>query len=135
MLQPYREEAEDATSTLAERTLSRGQLQQVQHFIHTNLGGKISLGELAKLTDSSPWHFSRKFKRATGLPPRQYLIQRRLEKAKALLESSELTIAEVAQFVGFFDQSHFVKQFKTRVGLTPKDYREWLSMAVTLESR
>jgi AraC family transcriptional regulator len=116
-------ESNDDPRPSVEGALSQGQLHQVQKFIHTSLGSKIRLEELAKLANSSPSHFSRQFKRATGLPPRQYLIQHRLEQAKTLLRESKLTVAEVSQLVGFFDQSHLVKQFKTRVGVTPKDYR------------
>ena len=114
------------SSPIAESALSQQKLHRAREFIHTYLSDDISLGDLADLTDSSPWHFCRQFKRATGLAPRQYLIWHRLEKAKDLLQKSELTIAEVAQLAGFFDQSHFVKQFKSRVGVTPKDYRKGL---------
>jgi AraC family transcriptional regulator len=112
---------ENVNST--ESPFSQKQLAHIHDFINTYLCDNLRLEELASLTNSSPWYFSRQFKRATGLPPRQYLIQQRLEKAKALLEGGELSIAEVAHIVGFFDQSHFVRYFKTRVGTTPKDYR------------
>lgn len=118
------ETIEVSSEDLPERGLSRAQLHLVIDFINTYLSNEIRLEELAKLTNSSPTYFSKQFKRATGLPPRQYLIQQRLEKAKALLRGSELTVAEVSQVVGFFDQSHLVRCFKVWVGVTPKDYRE-----------
>jgi AraC family transcriptional regulator len=112
------------TKDLPKRGLSQGQLRLVRDFINDYLGNEIRLEELAALTNSSPAHFTKQFKCSTGLPPHQYLIQQRVERAKALLSTGELSIAEVSQSVGFFDQSHLVRHFKYWVGVTPKDYRE-----------
>jgi AraC family transcriptional regulator len=112
------------TKDLPERGLSQGQLRLVRDFINDYLGNEIRLEELAALTHSSPSHFTKQFKCSTGLPPHQYLIQQRVERAKELLSTSELSIAEVSQVVGFFDQSHLVRHFKYWVGVTPKDYRD-----------
>ncbi len=104
--------------------LSHGQLRLVHDFIGDYLAMNIGLPELAALTGLSHSHFTKQFKRATGLPPYQYVIRQRVERAKTLLCDKELNIAEVSQAVGFFDQSHFVRHFKARVGVTPSDYRE-----------
>lgn len=55
-----------------------------------------------------------------GVTPHQYILQRRIEKAKYLLQQGKLSIAEVAATVGFCDQSHFTRYFKRIVGVTPK---------------
>jgi AraC family transcriptional regulator len=112
------------TKDLPERGLSQGQLRLVRDFINDCLGNEIRLEELAALTDMSPLCFTKQFKRSTGLPPHQYLIQQRVERAKELLSGGELSVAEVSQVVGFFDQSHLVRHFKYWVGVRPKDYRE-----------
>ena len=109
---------------LSNRGLSQGQLRLVRDFINDYLGNEIKLEELAALTHLSPSHFTKQFKRSTGLPPHQYLIQQRIERAKELLSNAVLTIAEVSQVVGFFDQSHLVRHFKYWVGVTPRDYRD-----------
>jgi AraC family transcriptional regulator len=75
---------------------------------------------LAAVARLSPFHFARQFKEATGLPPHQYVISRRVERAKQLLqEGAELSLAEVAAHVGFSDQSQFSHHFKRHVGVTP----------------
>lgn len=113
-----------SSKELPERGLSHEQLRLVRDFINDYLGNEIRLEELAALANSSPARFTKQFKRSTGLPPHQYVIQQRVERAKELLSRGELSIAQVSQAVGFFDQSHLVRHFKTWVGVTPKDYRE-----------
>lgn len=103
---------------------SEQQLRLIYDFIADSLGDEIWLTELAALTNSSLSHFAKQFKRATGLPPYQYLLQQRIDKAKELLSTGELSIAEVSQAVGFFDQSHLVRHFKSWTGVTPRDYRD-----------
>jgi AraC-like DNA-binding protein len=72
---------------------------------------------------NSPYHFAKQFKRATGLPPHQYVIARRVERAKQLLQGGDFTLAEVAARAGFSDQSQFCRHFKRLVGVTPGRFR------------
>lgn len=102
--------------------LSAEQLQQVDDFIDQFLSTEIRCRDLATLLGMPVTSFARYFKALTGLPPHQYLIRRRVEKAKELLKKGVDSVAEVAQMVGFFDQSHLVRHFKGLVGVTPKDY-------------
>ena len=68
----------------------------------------------------SPNSFGWLFQRATGLPPHQFVILRRVERAKHLLqEGTDLSLAEVAAHAGFSDQSQFCRHFKRLVGVTP----------------
>jgi AraC family transcriptional regulator len=106
------------------RGLSKQQLHCVHEFIGDFLAADVGLDELANLTGLSAASFAKQFKISTGLPPHQYLILRRVERAKELLRGKVLTVAEVSQAVGFFDQSHLIRHFKHWVGVTPKDYRE-----------
>ena len=72
----------------------------------------------------SPYHFARQFKAATGLPPYQYVILRRVERAKQLLQGAgDLSLAEVAAHAGFSGQSVFCHHFKRLVGVTPRQFR------------
>jgi AraC-like DNA-binding protein len=72
----------------------------------------------------NPCHFARQFKAAMGLPPHQYVITRRVERARRLLRAgTDLSLAEVAAQVGFYDQSQFSHHFKRLVGVTPGQYR------------
>ena len=97
-------------------------------------GGCLLLGEAERLTGAlrqlaavarlSPYHFARQFKRATGLAPHQYVILRRVEQAKHLLQvGTDLSLAEVALRAGFSDQSVFCLHFKRLVGVTPRQFR------------
>ena len=83
-----------------------------------------SMGQMAAATCLSAYHFARQFKRATGLPPHQYVIARRVERAKQLLQTgSDFSLAEVAAGAGFTDQSKFSHTFKRVVGVTPRQFR------------
>ncbi len=104
--------------------LSKLVLQQVEEYINEHLHQEIKLIELAAIAQMSPYHFLRLFKQSMGVTPHQYILQCRIEKAKNLLQHSELSIAEVAASVGFCDQSHFTRYFKRIVGVTPKQLRQ-----------
>ena len=72
----------------------------------------------------SPYHFARQFKAATGLPPHRYVVARRVERAKQLLQGDgDVSLAEVAARAGFSDQSQFCQHFKLLVGVTPGQFR------------
>jgi AraC-like DNA-binding protein len=78
---------------------------------------------MAAVTRRTSCHFARQFKAATGLPPHQYVIMRRVERAKQFLQSgTDLSLADVAIGVGFSDQSQFSKHFKRLVGVTPRQF-------------
>jgi len=79
---------------------------------------------MAAVVGLNPYHFAKQFKRATGLPPHQYVIARRVERAKQLLQGDgDLTLAQVAARTGFSDQSQFCLHFKRLVGVTPGQFR------------
>ena len=104
--------------------LPRGRLKAVVEYLEENLDASLSLGQLAAVARLSPYHFSRQFKRATGLPPHQYVITRRIERVKDQLQSgTALSLAEVAVRAGFSDQSQFSHHFKRIVGVTPGEFR------------
>jgi AraC family transcriptional regulator len=104
--------------------LPRGRLRAVVEYIEEHLDGGPTLGQLAAVAGLSAYHFARQFKAATGLPPHQYVILRRVERAKQLLRAgTDLSLAEVAAHVGFSDQSQFCQHFKRLVGVTPGQFR------------
>lgn len=94
-------------------------LRRVRDYVHAHLSEEITLEALAALVHLSPYHFARKFKAATGLPPYQYVLQCRLEQAKTLLTAGKHSISEVAQAVGFAGQSHLTRHIKNTFGVTP----------------
>ena len=104
--------------------LPRGRLRAVVEYIEEHLDASPSLEQIAAVARLSPYHFARQFKAATGLPPHQYLILRRIERAKQLLQAGTgLSLAEVAADAGFSDQSQFSYHFKRLVGVTPGQFR------------
>lgn len=100
--------------------LSKANLQKVKEYINANLHQDLKLTDLAAISQISPYHFLRLFKQSLGITPHQYILQCRIEQAKYLLQHTELSIAEVANRVGFCDQSHLTRYFKRIVGVTPK---------------
>jgi AraC-like DNA-binding protein len=90
-------------------------------YLTENYHRNISLNEVSALSGLSEFHFVRTFCKATGLPPYEYLVAIRVEKARKLL-SKGMAIAEVAAQSGFYDQSHFNRHFKRIYGITPGAY-------------
>jgi AraC family transcriptional regulator len=78
---------------------------------------------MAAVARLSSYHFAHQFKQATGLPPYQYVIMRRVERAQHLLRRGDLPLAEVAARAGFPDQSAFSRHFKRLLGVTPGQFR------------
>src|SRR5215831_14743478 len=98
-------------------TLPRGRLRAVLEYIEEHLDTAPTLAEIAAVVGLNCYHFSRQFKAATGLPPHQYVITRRVELAKRLLVAeADLSLAEVAVRAGFYDQSQFSHHFKRLIG-------------------
>jgi AraC family transcriptional regulator len=99
-------------------------LRAALEYIEEHLDTELALDDLASVAHLSSYHFARRFKTSTGLPPHQYVIARRVERAKQLLKGpDDLTLAQVAGRVGFWDQGHFTRHFKRLVGVTPKQFR------------
>jgi AraC family transcriptional regulator len=105
-------------------TLPRARLCAIVEYIEEHLDAGLPLEQLAAASHLSVYHFARQFKAATGLPPHQYVILRRVERAKQLLQArTDLSLAEVAAHAGFSDQSQFSQHFKRIVGVTPGQFR------------
>ena len=92
-----------------------------------DLTGATSLNEIARGCGLSVSHFSRAFRRSTGLSPHAWLLHMRVEAAKAMLRRREAPLAMIALACGFADQSHFTRVFTRRVGLSPGAWRNYLS--------
>jgi AraC family transcriptional regulator len=99
-------------------------LRKVLDYIEENLGQDLSMTDLGTVAELSPCRFARGFKEAVGLPPHQFVMRKRIARARAMLEASTLSIAEIAANLGFESQSHFTAVFHKLVGTTPRAYRE-----------
>jgi AraC family transcriptional regulator len=105
--------------------LAQGKLRAVVEYVEGHLDTGLTLEQMAAAAHLSPYHFARQFKVATGLPPHQYVLTRRVERAKQLLQTgSDFSLAEVAAHAGFCDQSQFSHHFKRILGVTPGNFRK-----------
>ncbi|WP_318558136.1 AraC family transcriptional regulator [Pseudorhizobium pelagicum] len=104
--------------------ISRRALSRVLEYVDQNLENQIGLDDLAAVAGLSRFHFNRAFKAETGETPYQYLLYRRLEKARRLLGEDALSVEQVAAAVGFRDASYFRKAFKARTGISPLGLRK-----------
>ena len=124
--QPFdpRHAARDGEPMRKPSGLSARRLEAILGYIGEHLHAALTLRDLAAVVHLSPYHFARRFKESTGLPPHRYIIARRIERAKQLLRGGdELSLAQVAARVGFWDQGHFTRHFKRLVGVTPRRFR------------
>jgi AraC family transcriptional regulator len=101
-------------------------LKRVLEYIESNLSQDVHLGELAETAGLSEFHFAKLFKGSTGASPHQYILQRRLERAKELLRKPSMSLSEISLEAGFADQSHFTNVFRRFVGATPSKFRSSL---------
>jgi AraC family transcriptional regulator len=103
--------------------LSAEELDRLTDYIEAMLQRPLRLAELASIVHLSPYHFARIFKLSTGQSVHQYVVARRVERARQLL-LGDLPIAEIAALVGFTDQSHLTAHVRRRFGLTPRQLRD-----------
>jgi AraC family transcriptional regulator len=103
--------------------LTRNNARRVVEYVEATLGRSVTVRELADIAELSTYHFVRMFKRSLDLTPYQYLLQRRVERAKELLSSTPAHLAEVALSTGFGSQSHFTSTFHRAVGATPAEFQ------------
>jgi AraC family transcriptional regulator len=104
--------------------LSPRKLQRVVEYIDANLREDMALDDLAGLHAMSRSHFAHLFRTTTGLPPHRFVLERRIERAKALLRETDLPITEIAAQVGCASHSHLSVLFHREAGITPRDYRQ-----------
>lgn len=89
-----------------------------------NLKFDWTIKKMAELSNLSKEHFHKLFKKETGQSPIQFVKSSRLEKAKELLEITNLRVKEIITQVGIREQTHFVRDFKKAYGLKPNEYRQ-----------
>jgi AraC family transcriptional regulator len=103
--------------------LARHRLRQVTDYVNKNLRNDLSLEKISEALCMSPCHFAHLFKRTTGLTPHRYVIDCRIEKAKSLLRETNFLVNEIAQMVGYSNQSHFSTVFRQSTGQSPLRFR------------
>ncbi|MDE7323506.1 MAG: AraC family transcriptional regulator [Lachnospiraceae bacterium] len=93
-------------------------------YIYSHINERITINELAKYTALSPSYLSRLFKQNLGISISDYIREKKIEKAENLLKYSNYSLIDIANYLAFSSQSHFIQTFEKYVGLTPKKYRD-----------
>ena len=103
--------------------MSRSTLRRCIDLMEAHLERDLRLSELAHEAGLSSSHFTRSFRRSTGKSPYQFLLHRRVERAKSLMRDDHVSLTEVALASGFADQHHLARVFRRVTGETPSSYR------------
>jgi AraC-type DNA-binding domain-containing proteins len=124
--------AQSAEAETRADALQKWRLKRVTAYIDERISEALSLSELARVAGLSRMYFAARFRAATGLRPHEYVLRRRIERAKELLAQTEDALAIIAMDVGFQTQAHFTTVFKKLVGITPGRWRS-LNQMISLE--
>lgn len=108
------------------RRMSGRRLREVLIYIEDNLSQNLSLAEIAAVAGLSVSHFKSLFRESVGIPAHQYLIRRRVERAKSLLGEGKMSISQIAFETGFAHQSHLARHMRRVLGVSPKALRDML---------
>jgi AraC family transcriptional regulator len=128
-------------SSIAQRPPERSgglggrRFKQAVNYIEEHLAEDLSLSQLASATGISSSHFKTLFRESSGVPLHQYVIQRRLDRAKDLLMAGTLSIAEIALETGFSHQSHLARHLRRSSGLSPRAMRQLFSEISSIEPK
>lgn len=100
-------------------------IQKVKEYIAENLNESLTVCRLAEITNMSVSHFSRVFKQQTGFSPYDYILNSRLNRAKYLLQVTDMTVAAIAYEIGFNSESNFIYFFTENEGISPGKFRKF----------
>lgn len=103
-----------------------GKLRRIEHFIGGHMSEELSLEILAAEAGLSPFHFSRVFKRTTGMTPLQFVTRERIARAQQLIRETSRSLIDIGLEVGYSSPSHFAQVFRRQVGVTPTGFRSRL---------
>ena len=98
-------------------------IAQCIDYIYAHISSRITVDELASYTGLSPSYLSRLFKQNLGVSISDYIREKKIEKAPNLLRFSDFSYVEIANYLSFSSQSHFIQTFEHYIGMTPKQYR------------
>lgn len=116
----------DRASSAAEQTDVVVSLRPAVEYIKTHLNENMPMEQIAKLCHLSPSYFSRLFTREMGETYSNYVSRQKIQQAKKMLETTNFTISQIAENLGFLDGGYFSKVFKKFEGTTPAEYRKYV---------
>ncbi len=106
-----------------ENSLLNRECAQIKNYLDANYAEDISLDTLAALTHMNKYYMAHAFTKYAGCSPISYLLEKRIQEAKSLLESTNYSVAQISNMLGFSSQSYFSQVFKKAAGRTPVQYR------------
>ena len=109
---------------LKKHTIISKSITMCIEYIYNHIHDRITIEDLAAYTDLSPSYLSRLFKKELGISVSDYIREKKIDKAQNLLKYSDFTPVEIANYLSFSSQSHFIQTFEKLVGMTPKKYRD-----------
>jgi AraC family transcriptional regulator len=104
--------------------LTAARLRRVTELVHSRMDSDLGLEEMAGAAGLSVTHFSQMFRESTGQSPHQFVLRRRVERAKEMLRAAEMRVLDVAVACGFKSQQHFARVFRNLCGASPTEYRQ-----------
>jgi AraC family transcriptional regulator len=113
----------ERSDSLIKGGLSRMQLSRACDYIDQHLGGELSLVKIAAEAGLSPRHFAVRFRCSVGVTPHRYVLARRINRARHMLQAGNVRVVDVALALGFSSQSHFIDVFHRAVGVTPRQFQ------------
>ena len=97
---------------------------QIKHYLDANYAENITLDMLASLSHMNKYYLVHAFTKCIGISPITYLLQKRIQEGKSLLESTSYSISQISTTLGFSSQSYFSQAFRKATGMTPMQYRK-----------
>jgi len=104
--------------------LGATRLRRIKELVHAKMEDDLGLDEMAQSVGLSTAHFARMFRKSTGETPHQFVLRRRVERAKAMLRAPDARVLDVAVACGFKTQQHFAQVFRDVWGVSPTEYRQ-----------
>lgn len=119
--------AQDYVERVHRRKQERGISEPVRssmEYVELHLTEEVSLKQLAELAGYSEYYFSKRFKKETGTTPKAFIQEKRLERAKFLLRTTQISVQDISESLRFGSQSYFADVFRRAEGISPTAYRE-----------
>ncbi len=110
--------------TLRQKSALSRPVTECINYIYTHIKERITIKDLSVATGNSESYISRIFKSEMGIPASEYIKKVKIDKAKNLLRFSDYSLVDIASYLSFSSQSHFIKLFHEETKMTPKKYRE-----------
>lgn len=98
-------------------------IRKAAEYIDNNLNRDLDIKNIARIANFTPTYFAKLFHKVMGVTPARYIAEKRISKAREYICNSDMPIEQIADILGYYDTSHFIRKFRNSEGLTPSEYR------------